>query len=155
MQTTTERTDRHQIVAYRTYPEAQRAVDELAAAGFPVEHLSIEAEHLRFVEDVTGRRGYAEAAFGGLVAGGPAGALVGFFFGLLSWIDPLVSGIALAGYGFLLGSLIGIVMGLSGRWLTGQRGFSSVGYLQAGRYIVVADGEETAERALRELPRRA
>ncbi len=36
-----EPTSRHAVASYRTYAEAERAVDSLADQGFPVERLSI------------------------------------------------------------------------------------------------------------------
>ncbi len=42
-----------------------------------MERLSIVAEDLRFVEDITGRRGYGAAAGQSLLAGAVVGALMG------------------------------------------------------------------------------
>ena len=53
---------RRAIASYDSYAEAQKAVDSLSDEGFPVERVSIVAEDLRFVEQVTGRRGYGQAA---------------------------------------------------------------------------------------------
>ncbi len=152
MSWTTTPAMRHEVRTYDAYTDAQRAVDALADRRFPVEHLTIVAEGLRFVESITGRRGYGEAALGGLVSGGLIGALFGFIFGLLSWVDPLISGVALAVYGFLIGAAIGLVFGLVSHWLSaGRRDFSSVGSVQADRYAVLADTAELAERARAEL----
>ncbi|HSK54286.1 MAG TPA: general stress protein, partial [Jiangellales bacterium] len=62
------------IGSYETYTEAQRAVDRLSDAEFPVEYVSIVGTDLRMVEQVTGRltRGRAVAA----------GAASGLWFGL-------------------------------------------------------------------------
>lgn len=152
MTVTTTPTARHEVQSYRDYADAQRAVDALADRQFPVERLTIVAEGLRFVETITGRRGYGEAAFGGLTSGGLIGALFGFIFGLFSLVDPLVSGVALAVYGLLFGAAIGLVLGLISHWLSaGRRDFSSVGSVQADRYAVLAESEELAERARAEL----
>ncbi len=48
-----DRTPRRVIASYDSYAEAQRAVDYLSDNSFPVERLSIVAEDLRFVEQVT------------------------------------------------------------------------------------------------------
>src|ERR687884_1560741 len=86
------------IASYDSYPEAQRAVDYLSDERFPVERVSIVAEDLRFVEQVTGRRGYGQALLEGAGSGAVVGALFSFFLGLFSLFDPLVSAFLLALY---------------------------------------------------------
>lgn len=152
MKTTTDRRAQHEVCSWQSYDEAQRAVDSLADGGFPVEHLTIVGEGLRFIERITGRRGYAEAALSGLVSGGIIGAFLGFIFGLFSWIDPVISALALAVYGFLFGGAVGLVFGLVAHWVSaGRRDFSSSGSVEVERYMLVADSEELAARAAREL----
>ena len=56
---------RHVVRSCASHREAQRAVDALSDNGFPVERLSIVADDLRFVEDITGRRNSAAAAVTG------------------------------------------------------------------------------------------
>lgn len=144
-------TSRQTVASFEDYEDAQRAVDSLADGGFPVEHLSIVAEDLRFVETITGRRGYGQAAGQGLVSGAFIGAVIGFFFGALSWVEPLVSGLALATYGFLLGAVLGAVVGLLAHWASaGRRDFSSAVSVEAGRYDLLCD-EALAPRARAEL----
>ncbi|MDP8930333.1 MAG: glycine zipper family protein, partial [Actinomycetota bacterium] len=65
----TRRGGRRSVATFNRYPDAQRAVDYLSDERFPVQHVSIVGEGLRLVEDVTGRRGYVEAALGGATAG--------------------------------------------------------------------------------------
>ncbi|MGH9039791.1 MAG: general stress protein [Acidimicrobiia bacterium] len=133
-------TDRRQIATYPTYTQAQAAVDALADAQFPVERLSIVADGLRFVEHVLGRRGYREATMGSLVSGALLGAALGFFFGLFDWVQPLVSGLALAFYGLTVGAVAGALVGAVTHWMSaGRRDFSSVSSLDAERYGVVCD----------------
>lgn len=145
---------RRVVASCDSYADAQRAVDYLSDEKFPVGRLSIVAEDLRFVEQVTGRVGYARAALSGL-SGAAVGALFGFVFRLFSLVDPLVSGMALALYGLLFGAIVGAILGLTSHALTeGQRDFSSIGRMQAGRYDVVAADEEVAEEASRRLSRR-
>lgn len=43
----------------------------------------------------------------GPAAGSVFGAVFGFVLGAFSWVEPLVSGLALATYGFLVGLLLG------------------------------------------------
>ncbi len=141
-------TSHHTVGSYRAYAEAARAVDSLADQGFPVEGLTIVARDLRLVEQVTGRMGYGRAGLEGAVAGGLVGAVLGFLFGLLSWIDPLISGLALAVYGFLIGAVLGFVLGLLSQTLAGSsRKFSSTGSISAGSYELIADDPDDARRA--------
>src|ERR687885_143487 len=84
-------TPRRVVASYDSYAEAQRAVDYLSDERFQVERISIVAEDLRFVEQVTGRMGYGRAALQGAGSGALIGAFFGFFLGLFSIIDPLVS----------------------------------------------------------------
>ncbi len=145
-----ERAPRRVVGSYGSYAEAQRAVDH-SDEGFAVERVSIVAEGLRFVEQVTGRRGYLQALLGGAASGALIGAFFGFFLGLLSIFDPVVSAFILALYGLIFGAILGAILGLVSHALTGgQRDFSSVAGMQAGRYNVMAD-EEVVEEASRLL----
>jgi hypothetical protein len=145
------RVPRRVVDSYGSYAEAQRAVDYLSDEGFPVERISIVGEDLRFVEQVTGRMGYGQAALQGAGSGAVIGAFFGFFLGLLSLIDPLVSALVVALYGLIFGAILGAILGLISHALSGgQRDFSSVGGVEAGRYNVMAD-EEVADEASRLL----
>jgi hypothetical protein len=141
------------IGSYDDYAAAQAAVDALADRGFPVERVAIVGSELRLVEQVTGRRGHGSAALEGAVSGAVMGALLGLFFGLFGLVDPRVSGLALAFWGAITGAVIGLVIGAVGHALwRGQRDFSSVAGMQAGRFEVVADVEvaEDARRIIAE-----
>ena len=145
------RAPRRVVVSYDSYAEAQRAVDHLSDEGFPVERVSIVAEDLRFVEQVTGRKGYGQAALQGAGSGAVIGAFFGFFLGLFSLVDPLVSALVLVLYGLIFGAILGAIIGLISHALSGgQRDFSSIGGMEAGRYNVMVD-EEVAEEASRLL----
>jgi len=145
------RAPRRVIASYNSYAEAQRAVDYLSDERFPVERVSIVAEDLRFVEQVTGRMGYGQAALQGAGSGAAIGVLFGFFLGLFNLFDPVVSALILALYGLIFGAIFGALIGLLFHALAqGQRDFSSVGGMEAGRYNVMAD-EEVAEEATRLL----
>ena len=52
-----------------------------------------------------GGSGTRKAATRGSLTGGVLGALIGWIFGLFNWVDPLVSGLGLALYGLVLGSV--------------------------------------------------
>ena len=109
------------------------------------------AEDLRLVEQVTGRRGYGQAALQGAGSGALIGLIFGFFLGLFNVIDPLISAFFLGIVWLIYGAIIGLIVGLIGHALSGgQRDFSSIGGIQAGRYNVMAD-EEVADEASRLL----
>ena len=141
------------VASYDSYPEAQRAVDYLSDERFPVERVAIVAEDLRLVEQVTGRRGYGKAALQGAGSGALIGLIFGFFLGLFNVVDPLVSAFFLGIVWLIYGAIIGLIVGLIGHALSGgQRDFSSIGGIQAGRYNVMAD-EEVADEASQLLAR--
>jgi hypothetical protein len=141
------------VASYDSYPEAQRAVDYLSDERFPVERVAIVAEDLRLVEQVTGRRGYGQAALQGAGSGALIGLIFGFFLGLFNVVDPLVSAFFLGIVWLIYGAIIGLIVGLIGHALSGgQRDFSSIGGIQAGRYNVMAD-EEVADEASQLLAR--
>ncbi len=142
------------IGTFASYGEAERAVDSLSDRKFPVERLAIDAEDLSFVEQVTGRLGWARAGMNGAATGALVGALFGWFAGILNWIQPLVAALTLTFYGLLLGALIGFVIGAAFHAIAGRgRDFSSTGSFTAERYDVVSD-EEVAEAARRLLDER-
>jgi hypothetical protein len=137
---------RRVIASYTTYREAQQAVDRLSDEGFPVEHVAIVAEGLRFVEQITGRMGWGKAALGGTASGATTGLLIGFVFGLLSWFDPLTSAVSLALWGLLIGGIIGLVLGLVTYALTGgRRDFTSVSGMQADHYNILVDADHATK----------
>ena len=141
------------VASYDSYPEAQRAVDYLSDERFPVERVAIVAEDLRLVEQVTGRRGYGQAALQGAGSGALIGLIFGFFLGLFNVVDPLVSAFFLGIVWLIYGAIIGLIVGLIGHAVSGgQRDFSSIGGIQAGRYNVMAD-EEVADEASQLLAR--
>lgn len=145
---------RHHVADYETYADAQRAVDALADAGFPVEQLTILGHGLRMVENVTGRRTPLTAVLSSAGSGLVVGAILGWFFGVFSWVDPLVTGLTLALYGALFGAVIGAVIGLIAQAAArGKRDFSSVSSMEATSYEVVATDAEVADRAKAELVR--
>lgn len=147
---------RRVVATYDNYAQAQRAVDQLSDREFPVERLAIVAEGIRFVEQVTGRVGYLQAALQGAASGAVVGFFFGFIFGLFDIIDPIVSAFLVAIYGLIFGAIVGAIMGLIGQALSGgQRDFSSVSGMQADRYNVMADEEVAAdaERLLAATPR--
>jgi hypothetical protein len=149
-------TARRVVATFTDYRQAQRAVDFLSDREFPVQRLAIVAEGIRFVEQVTGRVGYAQAALQGAASGAVVGFFFGFIFGLFDWVDPIISAFLVALYGLVFGAIVGAIMGVIGLALSGgQRDFSSVSGMQADHYNVMADAEVAAEaeRLLGDMPR--
>jgi len=137
---------RRTVATYPTYAEAQRAVDYLSDHNFPVHRAAIVAEGLRFVEQVTGRPGYGQAALSGALSGASVSALIGFIFGLFNLVTPIASALNLALLGIVFGALVGAVSGLIFYAVSGgKRDFSSVSGMQAERYNVVVDAEVADE----------
>lgn len=137
---------RRTVATYSTYPQAERAVDYLSDQGFPVERVAIVARDLELVEQVTGRRGYLEAALQGAATGGLIGLLVGWLFGVFNWFEPITSSFWLAIDGLWFGAVVGLVFGLIMQALTrGRRDFNSIAGLTADRYDVMVDDAFAAE----------
>ena len=131
------------VARFDDYASAQRAVDQLSDDGFPVGTLDIVGSDLRLVERVTGRLTRARAAGVGALSGLWMGLLIGTLLGLFTGNAFL--GVVLAGAG--LGVAWGAIFGFAAHAATrGQRDFSSVRTLAAGRYDLIArDG--AADRA--------
>jgi hypothetical protein len=132
------------VASYETYAEAQRAVDALSDAGFPVEAVNIVGHDVRLVERVTGRLTTARAAGAGALSGAWFGLFIGLLVGLFTtgpeWIGLVLGGL-------LIGAFWGAAFGFVAHWMTrGQRDFSSVRSLVAGRYDVTVASTE-AQRA--------
>lgn len=68
------------------------------------------------------------------------GALLGWFFGLFSLIDPLVSGLQLALWGAVIGAILGAIVGAVAHAATGgQRDFASISGYRADHYELQVD----------------
>ena len=135
------------VASYENYADAQRAVDRLSDAGFPVEHTEIVGRDLRLVERVTGRMTNARAAAAGATGGAWFGLFIGLLVGLFT-TGPAWLGLMLGG--LLIGAVWGAIFGFLAHWATrGQRDFASIQSLVAGSHdLLVAD--EYAQQA-REL----
>jgi len=133
------------IGRYDTYLEAQRAVDFLSDAHFPVQFVTIVGSGLRMVERVTGRLTYPRVAG----AGAASGAWFGLFVGLL---------LSLFGEGAELGLIAAVVFGagfgmffgvISYAFTRGRRDFTSTSQIVASEYEVLCLPEQAqAARAL-------
>jgi len=126
------------VASYERYADAQRAVDHLSDAGFPVEHTSIVGSDLRLVEDVTGRMTTARALVAGAASGAWFGLLVGLILALFA--EDAGSSVGLVLGGILLGAVFGAAFGATAHLATGgRRDFSSLQRLVATRYDVLVD----------------
>src|SRR5918999_3826430 len=120
-----------------TYEEAQRLVDRLSDAGFPVQHVRIVGHDFHSVEQVTGRLTKGRAA----LLGAGSGAWFGLLIGLLLSLFAVGPGVLVALLGsVLIGGVWGAAFGFAAHWATGGRpGFSSVTAMVAERYTVQVD----------------
>jgi hypothetical protein len=132
------------VSTYNSYEDAERAVDYLSDNGFPVENAQIVGSNLHLVEQVTGRVTTGRAALAGAGSGAWFGLFIGLLVGLFTtgpeWIGLVLGGV-------LIGAFWGAAFGFVAHWMTrGQRDFSSVRSLVAGRYDVTVAATE-AQRA--------
>lgn len=147
---------RRSIAMFDSYADAQRAVDRLSDAGFPVERVAIIGHGLRYVEQVAGRMTIARAAAIGASQGAALGAILGLLTGIIFATDPNPSLILMVLYGLGAGALLGATFGaLTHAALGGTRDFISVPSMQAERYELVVDDEvaEQASQLLRSIER--
>jgi hypothetical protein len=138
---------RQTIARYQRYEDAQRAVDRLSDAGFPVEGVEIVGSDLHLVEHVTGRLTSATAAMAGAGSGAWFGLFVGLLVGLFTtgpaWLGLVLGGAAI---GAAWGALFGF---FAHRATSGQRDFSSARGLVAEHYdVTVPDADEQRARTL-------
>ena len=141
---------RRTIATYATYAEAERAVDRLSDAGFPVARVAIVGSGLRYVEQIAGRVTTTRAG----VAGAAQGALLGILFAALFGLFFTLDGGSFVGvllYGLLTGGLFGaLIAALLHAARGGRRDFASVAGTQAERYEIQVDAPvaDEAERLL-------
>ncbi|GAB3080538.1 hypothetical protein CAQUA_07270 [Corynebacterium aquatimens] len=122
------------VASFRSYSDAQAAVDGLSDRQFPVEALTIVGVDLMQVEKVTGRLTWPRI----LGAGALSGLWLGLFVGLLFMLfgEPFLSLIS----ALLIGLIFGVVFAAMSYWLTnGKRDFSSATAIVAGRYDVLCE----------------
>jgi uncharacterized membrane protein len=90
-----DRPARQVIATFDNHADAERAVDLLSDRHFPVERVAIVGRDLQLVEQVLGRMNWGLAALRGAGSGALVGALIGWIFGIFSWIQPLIAGLVL------------------------------------------------------------
>ncbi|GAA2869957.1 hypothetical protein GCM10010517_30060 [Streptosporangium fragile] len=128
--------DRRVLAGYDNYLAAQRTVDRLSDAGFPVENTAIVGSDLRLEETVTGRMTKGRAALAGAGSGVLFGAVVGMFLGLFT--STTLSFVMLVLWAALWGAVMGAAFGFINHLFTGgKRDFASRSAIVAGRYDVL------------------
>lgn len=125
------------LARFPTYSAAQRLVDQLSDAKFPVEGVRIVGNGVRSVETVTGRMTKGKAALYGAGSGAWIGLFIALLFAIFT-IGPAWLGVLL--WTVLLGAVFGAIAGFIGHWATGgHRDFSSISALEAAEYEVQVD----------------
>lgn len=128
---------------YDDYAAAQKAVDYLADAKFPVENLLIVGTELKQLERVTGRLTWGRVLLGGIFGGAWFGLLVGLLLGIIAepgkWLGAVT-------FGVLLGVVWGLIFSAIGYLASrGQRDFSSVKTVLPGKYEVLVEHKLLAD----------
>jgi hypothetical protein len=126
---------------YDSYVEAQKVVDRLAKADFPVAKLAIVGNGLTSVEIVTRKRSWNRAALSGMLSG----AWLGIFMGLLlSLISPTFTWQLFAAAVFI-GAALGLFLQLIGYAVSRRsRDFESVSQVIAANYQIVLEPGQLA-----------
>lgn len=125
------------VGVYGTYDEAQRVVDFLADARFPVENLCIVGTELRSIERVLGRRSWGTVLGAGVQSGLSTALIVTVIMALFGQGENLL-GLFLTA--LVIGIVIGVLMSAFGYWMSrGRRDFRSVSQTMATKYEVLAE----------------
>ncbi|WP_344896331.1 general stress protein, partial [Streptosporangium longisporum] len=140
--------NRRVLAGYDNYLAAQRTVDGLSDAGFPVENVAIVGSDLKLEETVTGRMTNGRAALTGAGSGVLFGAVVGMFLGLFT--STTMSFVVLVLWAALWGAVMGAAFGFINHVFTGgKRDFASRSAIVAGRYdVLVAASHVDHARAI-------
>jgi hypothetical protein len=134
---------------YRSYEDAQKVVDHLAADhDFDVKALTIVGNDLRSVEKVRGRLSYPRVAGTGALQGALFGAFMGLLLMLFAPEAPLLNLAMAVLMGMAIWMIIGVVSFAARR---GTRGFVSASQLTATTYDVVCDFQ-VAQKARQLVP---
>lgn len=128
---------------YKTYAEAQKAVDYLADEKFAVQNLAIVGTDLKSVERVLGRKSWGTVIGQGVQSGVSTGLLVGLvmliFGGVKNILLLLVVALAI---GIALGLIFNAIAYTMSR---GKRDFTSVTQTVATKYEVLCEHKVAAQ----------
>lgn len=126
---------------YDSYLEAQKIVNRLAIADFPVKQLSIVGNDLKTVEKITGKLTYGRAA----LAGAASGAWFGLFLGLLLFLFSPTGDFSFILAAALIGAGFGLLFGVVSYALNRRRrDFTATHQVIASNYQVIIDPQLTA-----------
>lgn len=129
------------LAVYDDYAKAQKSVDFLSDAEFPVDQLMIVGTDLKRIERITGRLTWSKVAVGGIASGLWLGVFIGLVFVLFTNEGALAVLLSTA----FMGATFGLVWALIGYGLSrGQRDFSSVTQVVATRYEVLVENKHAA-----------
>ena len=129
------------LAVYDDYAAAQKSVDFLSDAEFPVDQLMIVGTDLKRIERITGRLTWGRVALGGIASGLWLGVFIGLVLTLFTTSNLWEVLLSTA----FLGATFGLVWALVGYAFThGQRDFSSVTQVVATRYEVLVENKHAA-----------
>src|SRR3712207_3334316 len=129
--------DAIELAEFDDYGGAQRLVDRLSDASFPVEHVRIVGTGVYSVEQVTGRMTKARATVAGAASGAWFGLLIGLLLSVFA-VGP--AALVLLLVSLAMAATWGAVFGFLAHWVTrGARDFASVKSLRADTYHVLVD----------------
>lgn len=130
------------LAVYDDYAAAQKSVDFLSDAEFPVQHLMIVGTDLKRVERITGRLTWGRVAVGGILSGAWLGLFVGIIFVFFTTASALNVLLSTA----FFGATFGLVWALIGYAATrGRRDFSSITQVVATRYEILVEHKHAAQ----------
>lgn len=130
------------VATYTKYEGAQKAVSTLIAKDVPARDIAIVGQALRTVEKVTGKLGWARAAWQGALNGIMIGLLFAAFAVIWSpdLAMPMIGGILLIGVGFGMAFRL-----LSYSIVRRRRDYASIMAVSADRYEVTVMSAHVAE----------
>ena len=128
------------VGSFKTYAEAQQAVDSLSDKEFPVEKLAIVGVDLMQVEKITGRLTWGKVLGTGVLSGLWMGLFVGL---ILSVFTEPGSGWVMFFDTLVTGAIFGVIFAAVAYAFTGgKRDFSSATTIVAGHYDVLCEPDE-------------
>lgn len=134
------------VATFRQYEGAQKAVSKLIANDVPARDIAIVGTALRSIEKVTGRLGWAQAAWQGALNG----VLIGLLFSAVMVIWAPGASMAVIGGVLLMGVAFGMLLRVvSYTIVRRRRDFASVMTVAADHYeVAVAQAHSAAARRL-------
>ena len=127
------------VGSFKTYAEAQAAVDSLADRDFPVQKLTIVGVDLMQVESITGKLTWGRVLGGGALSGVWMGLFIGLIFSLFAETG---TGWAIILWSLLIGAVFGLVFAaIAYAFSGGKRDFASATTIVAGHYDVLCQSD--------------